>query len=852
MNTKRVLATILVLSVLAGLLVSATLAQEGLPGPGGVTAGSPITYQGHLTDGGSPANGTYDFQFSLWDDPNTGSQVDAVTIDDQTVTDGLFTVKLDFDDVFDGTALWLEIGVRAGSSSGAYTPLSPRQPLNAAPYAHYAYSFPDHDHWGQSWSGSGAGLTLNSSDDDGLVIDSAGVDGVAVGSAGDDGVWVGSAGLEGVSVWSAGANGVHVYSAGLEGVQVNSAGNNGVFVGSAGADGVHVSSAGGNGVSVWSAGSDGVYVYEAGSPTHSYVSPLHNGLEVAGAEGHGLYVGQADDDGVHVYETGGDGVQVSSAGDDGVHVYKAGNPSADQDSTDKNGFEVEGAEGNGLFVGRADADGVHVESAGGDGVHATGGSDDGDYGGWFRGYTGVYGKGTGSSGYGGHFESDNSHGIYVKGGSGGAADGVHVESAGRDGVHVESATGYGVYVNSAGLDGIRVESAGAHGVYAVTIGSDTSVYGGYFQGYNGVYGKGTGTNGYGGHFISDHNHGIYVQGGTGGTDDGIRVESAGGDGVHVESASHDGVYAIGGSDAGEYGGYFQGYRGIYGYGTGTGTDGYGGYFESDHGHGVYVISTGTDDDGVHVWSAGRDGVHATGGSDAGEYGGWFKGYRGVYGEGTGTGVDSGYGGYFYSNAYRGVYASSASGYYAGYFDNRGGSGQPGLYVDGNFVATGSKSGYVVDIAINEGPEPLETGDVVVITGFDEPVAGEIPVLRVRKATEAGSTAVAGVVDQPFVVQAPQAGEEKPIPKPARAAAHVADGTAIGPGEYLSIVTLGSFKAIKVDASYGAIRVGDLLVSSPNPGYAMRAEDPRVGALVGKAMGTLDEGTGVIPVLVALQ
>ena len=59
---------------------------------------------------------------------------------------------------------------------------------------------------------------------------------------------------------------------------------------------------------------------------------------------------------------------------------------------------------------------------------------------------------------------------------------------------------------------------------------------------------------------------------------------------------------------------------------------------------------------------------------------------------------------------------------------------------------------------------------------------------------------------------------------------------------------------KVDASYGAIGPGDLLTTSATPGHAMRAgtTPEAAGAIVGKAMADLDEGTGVIPVLVTLH
>ena len=139
MKAKPILTILALLGLALMLTVSASRAQEPQP-QGDVTIqaalGTGFTYQGKLTDGGGPANGTYDFQFKLYDSAGGDNQVGStVTVDDQAVTDGLFTVELDFGDVFDGTVLYLEIGVRPGSSTGAYTTLSPRQALTAAPYA---------------------------------------------------------------------------------------------------------------------------------------------------------------------------------------------------------------------------------------------------------------------------------------------------------------------------------------------------------------------------------------------------------------------------------------------------------------------------------------------------------------------------------------------------------------------------------------------------------------------------------------------------------------------------------------------------------------------------------------------
>lgn len=59
---------------------------------------------------------------------------------------------------------------------------------------------------------------------------------------------------------------------------------------------------------------------------------------------------------------------------------------------------------------------------------------------------------------------------------------------------------------------------------------------------------------------------------------------------------------------------------------------------------------------------------------------------------------------------------------------------------------------------------------------------------------------------------------------------------------------------KVSAENGPIKVGELLVSSSTQGYAMKGTDRgrMLGAVIGKALGNLEAGTGVIQVLVTLQ
>jgi hypothetical protein len=108
--------------------------------------GTSFTYQGSLSDGGSPAEGSYDFEFRLYEVLEGGTVMDGpFACDDVTVNAGLFTVQLDFGDTFDGSAMYLEISVRPGASEGGFTTLIPRQEITPTPYAIYAYKSP--------WSG---------------------------------------------------------------------------------------------------------------------------------------------------------------------------------------------------------------------------------------------------------------------------------------------------------------------------------------------------------------------------------------------------------------------------------------------------------------------------------------------------------------------------------------------------------------------------------------------------------------------------------------------------------------------------------------------------------------------------
>lgn len=240
-------------------------------------------------------------------------------------------------------------------------------------------------------------------------------------------------------------------------------------------------------------------------------------------------------------------------------------------------------------------------------------------------------------------------------------------------------------------------------------------------------------------------------------------------------------------------------------------DGYGGYFyNTDSGIGVYGQS-----------DAGGHGVYGQGGA-------W-----GVYGVGTSHGVmgecgtSFGFGGYFYhSDGGLALVADSKDAAdnddivrFRNDFDVKFKvQGDGDVYIDGSFYDTGAD--FADMLPAQDGLEP---GDVLVIG----------PEGQLTFSADSYQTNVAGVYStQPGFV-----------------------GGAGGDTDLTGKVPLAIVGVVPVKASAenGAIRPGDLLVTSPTPGHAMRAGiNPPQGTVLGKALGKLEEGTGVIHVLVTLQ
>lgn len=96
------------------------------------------TFQGKLTDTLVDANGPYDFTFKLYDQLANGTQIGSdVVVSDTNVVNGIFTVQLDFGAAAFtvGAARFVEIHVRPGASTGAFTILAPRQEIKSSPFA---------------------------------------------------------------------------------------------------------------------------------------------------------------------------------------------------------------------------------------------------------------------------------------------------------------------------------------------------------------------------------------------------------------------------------------------------------------------------------------------------------------------------------------------------------------------------------------------------------------------------------------------------------------------------------------------------------------------------------------------
>ncbi len=367
--------------------------------------GTAFTYQGRLKSGGSPANDSYDLQFTLYDVETVGSIVAGpVCADNVNVADGLFTVPLDFGAAaFNGDARWLDIGVRADATAGncgagAYTPLVPRQKLTGVPYALFSTA---------PWATSGANISNTNTGNVGIGT-SAPMSPLHVTTAGTPAVFAETTGGAGTNFGVIGSSA----STSGRGVLGTVGAASGATYGVVGES----QSAIGTGVRGWAKDTTGQN-YGVYGQTSSVNGTGVYGLALANTgTNYGVYGQTASTNGRGVY-----GFATAASGTTyGVH--------GQNNSTDGRGVfgEATAASGTNYGVyGRSDSPqgyGVYGESADNAGVYgiatATSGT---NYGGFFwsdstsgRGVNGTANAATGST-VGGIFQSSSTSGIGVNG-----------------------------------------------------------------------------------------------------------------------------------------------------------------------------------------------------------------------------------------------------------------------------------------------------------------------------------------------------------------------------------------------------------------------------------------------------
>jgi hypothetical protein len=150
-----------------------------------------------------------------------------------------------------------------------------------------------------------------------------------------------------------------------------------------------------------------------------------------------------------------------------------------------------------------------------------------------------------------------------------------------------------------------------------------------------------------------------------------------------------------------------------------------------------------------------------------------------------------------------------------------------VYADGGYHCGKSTNCWVTG-------NPADFAEVLPVA--NDPAPGEVLVVgpegKLTRSTEPYQASVLGVYST------------RPM--------YIGGGENLDRGGYAPLAVVG-IVPVKVSAENGSIVPGDLLVSSSTPGHAMRPDaNPPVGTVIGKALEGLDEGTGVIQMLVMLQ
>ena len=626
-------------------------------------------------------------------------------------------------------------------------------------------------------------------------------------------------------------------------------------------------------------GGDGVYARTYGANSFGVY------ITTTGEYGTGVYAHTSGNGsvGVHACTSGddSDGVYAHTYGDssDGVHAYSA------------NGYGVygEGKYGGYFTTNQAGTSydpnaGVNVTTAQrySDGVYARTDGDD-SYGVYARTYgnrsNGVYARTYGNDSFGvyAYTTGDDSEGVYAYT-TGDDSEGVHACTSGdgSDGVYART------YGNDS--DGVHAYSANGYGVYG------KGKYGGYFTTNQGGTIKGYSTAGVNVSTAYDYSHGVYARtygdnshGVLARTDgdnsDGVYAYTTGdgSDGVRAYSANGYGVYGNG-----KYGGYFTTNQAgtLHDHNAGVNvttaydySDGVYARTDGDRSNGVRARTTGDDSFGVFARTDGDDseGVFAqTYGDDSeGVYARTYGNRSdGVYAHTTGDDSD-------------GVNAYSASGH--GVFARGAGPGEDGTalyavasHADGIALWGKSNSTDSTLVLRNDGTGDLirafSHGDWDYRFRVENDGRTTVNVLKITGGSDlseqfdihaAEGDAMPGALvsidpEHPGQLTLSRESYDYRVAGIISGAGGIQTGMLMGQegsqadGSYP--VALSGRVYCWADASNSPIEPGDLLTTSDIPGHAMKVTDytRAQGAVIGKAMSSLDEGQGLVLVLVTLQ
>ena len=361
----------------------------------------------------------------------------------------------------------------------------------------------------------------------------------------------------------------------------------------------------------------------------------------------------------------------------------------------------------------------------------------------------------------------------------------------------------------------------------------------------------------------------------------VRGESP--DGTALYGYSTDGYAVYGTTSYGTSGHFYSGHGyGLEAQSNGSDTWDHAGYFNAYMGYGVYAKSIG------NMAIRGEAGDISGLWQPAGPVGVAGIGDRGVWGSGDLMGVygvsnsSSGYGGYFnnsssgialyaYSNGATrnkatlraGNYESSGgmaayltnnSNYHNAHFYNSGSGGV--LYLQNGGTGDAGTGGGDFITALNGDENDaqfrvLTNGEVRSDVGYYTPAADFAEMLPAAQGLNPGDVLIVGqdgklvCSTQPFQTSVMGVYSTKP--------GFVGGRPVEGDLPDRVPLAIVGVVPVKVSAENGPILPGDLIVTSSAPGHAMKAgPNPPIGTVIGKALGTLAEGKGVIQMLVTLQ